>query len=52
MHLFSSGQDISGSIRTPEISMLASSVSAIPAVREALLGIQKEIAGGEKQCSL
>lgn len=42
--LFSSGRDISEKIRTPEISMLASRVSAIREVRSALLGIQKQIA--------
>lgn len=42
--LFSSGQDITGSIRSAEISMLASTVSALPAVREKLLGIQREMA--------
>lgn len=42
--LTSSGHDISCFIRTPEISMLASATSALPAVRSALLGIQKQIA--------
>jgi len=42
--LLSSGEDISGKIRTPEISMLASEVSAEPAVRSALLDIQKNMA--------
>lgn len=42
--LLSDGHDISGLIRTPEISMLASAVSAVPEVRRALLGIQQEIA--------
>lgn len=42
--LLSSGEDISGKIRTPEISMLASDVSAEPAVRSALLDIQKNMA--------
>ncbi len=42
--LMSSGQDITPFIRTPEITMLASAMSAIPAVRAALLGIQKQIA--------
>lgn len=42
--LMSSGQDISGHIRTPEISMLASSSSAKPQVRSALLDIQRNIA--------
>jgi len=41
--LLSNGIDISGEIRTPEISMLASAVSALPEVRSALLGIQKDI---------
>lgn len=36
--------DVSGEIRTPKISMLASSYSAIPAVREYLLGLQRGMA--------
>ena len=42
--LFSFGRDISEKLRTPGISMLSSSVSAIPQVRSALLWIQKQIA--------
>jgi len=42
--LVSSGRDISEYIRTPEISMLASSSSAKPQVRSALLEIQRNIA--------
>jgi cytidylate kinase len=42
--LRSSGRDITGSIRTPEISMLASASSANPRVRAALLDIQHSIA--------
>ena len=42
--LTSSGKDITPFIRTPEITMLASATSALPAVRQALLGIQKNIA--------
>lgn len=42
--LTSSGKDITGFIRTPEISMLASASSAKPRVRAALLDIQKNIA--------
>ncbi len=34
--------DVSGEIRTPEVDILASIYSAVPAVREALLGLQKE----------
>lgn len=41
--LVSYGKDISGFIRTPEISMLASSSSAKPLVRKALLDIQRNI---------
>lgn len=42
--LMSSGKDITRFIRTPEISMLASSTSANPLVRAALLDIQRDIA--------
>ncbi len=42
--LISSGEDISGKIRTADIAMLASSVSAMPVVREALLSIQRSLA--------
>ena len=38
------GEDVSDVIRTNEISMAASNVSAIPAVREFLLGLQRNIA--------
>ncbi|MBF0210123.1 MAG: (d)CMP kinase [Desulfamplus sp.] len=41
--LFSSGQDITNYIRTPEITMLSSDLSAKAAVRQALLGFQREI---------
>ncbi len=37
------GTDVGEKIRTPQISMAASAVSAIPAVREFLLGIQKDM---------
>ena len=45
--LLADGQDITGEIRTPEISMAASRVSAKPAVRAFLLGLQRKL-GGEK----
>lgn len=38
------GEDVSDKIRTPEISMAASAVSAIPYVRKKLLGLQRDIA--------
>lgn len=37
------GRDVSGDIRTPEISMAASAVSAVPAVRSFLFGLQREL---------
>lgn len=42
--VYLNGEDVSGLIRTPEISMGASAVSAIPAVRDFLLGLQRKIA--------
>ena len=39
------GEDVGGLIRTPEVSLYASAVSAIPEVREALLDLQKKFAG-------
>ena len=41
--VFSSGRDVTGAIRTPEISMLASSISAVKSVRNALVALQREI---------
>lgn len=38
--------DVSEAIRTPEASMDASAVSSIPAVREFLLGLQRDMANG------
>jgi cytidylate kinase len=43
MRLYSASTDISDLIRTPEISMLASAVSAKPVVRKYLLSVQKDI---------
>ena len=37
------GRDVSGEIRSPEMSMMASTVSALPAVREKLTRMQQEI---------
>lgn len=41
--LVANGVDITGRIRSPEITMLASAVSARPVVRQALLDIQREM---------
>ncbi len=38
------GEDVSGLIRTPEVSMTASKISAIPEVRAYLLDLQRNIA--------
>ncbi len=43
-HVFLNGEDVSALIRTPEISMYASDVSAIPEVRSFLLDLQRHIA--------
>lgn len=40
------GEDVSADIRTPEASMTASHVSAIPEVRQYLVALQREIARG------
>lgn len=38
------GEDVTGLIRTPDVSMTASDISALPIVREYLLGLQRNIA--------
>lgn len=43
-HMLLNGQDVTREIRLPEISMYASRVSAIPAVRGFLLEMQREMA--------
>jgi CMP/dCMP kinase len=45
--LLSNGRDVTDRLRTPEITMLASTVSARPAVRHFLLGVQRAM-GREK----
>ena len=42
-HVLLNGQDITDAIRTPEISMGASQVSAFPMVRKALLSLQRSM---------
>jgi cytidylate kinase len=41
---FLDGEDVSREIRTPEISMFASAVSAVPGVRRRLTGMQRQLA--------
>lgn len=43
-HVFANSEDVSDRIRTPEVSMKASLISAIPAVRQFLLDLQKQLA--------
>ena len=43
-HIYLDGQDVGDSIRTPEIAMYASKVSAIPEVRAFLLDTQRNLA--------
>lgn len=42
------GEDVSGFIRTPEMSMIASKISALPAVRNFLTELQRRIAASGK----
>lgn len=43
-HMYLDGNDVTRDIRLPEVSMLASKVSAIPAVREFLVDMQRGMA--------
>ncbi len=43
-HMIMNGMDVTDDIRTPEISQKASLIAAQPAVREALLDMQREVA--------
>ena len=43
-HMIMNGMDVTGDIRTPDISQKASLVSAQPVVREMLLDMQREVA--------
>ena len=43
-HMLLNGEDVTAKIRLPEISMYASDVSAIPAVRDFLIDMQRELA--------
>lgn len=44
--MYLGGEDVTGEIRSPEASMLASGVSAVPEVREYLVALQREFAKG------
>jgi cytidylate kinase len=44
-HILLNGEDVTGLIRTPQVSMAASKVSAAAGVRESLVQLQRKIAG-------
>lgn len=46
-HVYLNGYDVSEEIRLPEISMAASKVSAVPAVRKFLLKFQRDMAASQ-----
>ena len=45
-HMLLNGVDVNERLRSPEASMMSSRVSAVPAVRERLVALQREIAAG------
>jgi len=45
-HILLGGEDVTRAIREPEVSMAASSVSAVPEVRERMVALQRKIAEG------
>ncbi len=45
--IFLNGEDVSDTIRTPEASLAASAVSAIPKVREMLVSLQRKLASSQ-----
>lgn len=47
LHVFLQGEDVSDAIREPKISEWSSRYSALPAVRQRLVGIQRELASAE-----
>ena len=46
-HIFLSGEDVSETVRLPEVSIYASQVSAVPHVRERMVALQRQIAEGQ-----
>ena len=43
-HMILDGEDVTGMIRTPEVSVAASDISALPVVRQSMVSMQREIA--------
>ena len=46
-HLFLGEEDVTHAIREPEVSMAASTVSAVPEVRQRMVALQRKIAEGQ-----
>ena len=46
--IYLGGEDVSEAIREPEVSLAASSVSAVPQVRERMVALQRRIAEGHR----
>jgi len=46
-HMLLNGEDVTGSIRTPEVSMAASAISALPVIRTAMVDMQRKIAADQ-----
>lgn len=46
-HMILNGEDVTGMIRTPEVSMAASSISALPVIRNAMVDMQRKIASAQ-----
>ncbi len=44
-HMMLDGEDVTGMIRTPEVSMAASDISTLPVIRSAMVDYQRKIAG-------
>lgn len=48
MRVFLDDEDVTGAIRSPEMDMLASTVSAVPEVRAAMTALQRRVAKGAR----
>lgn len=46
-HVILNGEDVTGDIRTPQVSIAASDISKIPAVRVKMVDLQRKIAEGQ-----
>ena len=46
-HMLLNGEDVTGSIRTPDVSMAASAISALPVIRTAMVDMQRKIAADQ-----